>query len=491
MFFAASIFFALNGITFGSWAARVPDIARDLQLTPATLGAALFCISLGALASMQVTGFLCARFGSRRVGQVTVPCFATTLPLPALAGNLPELCGALLVFGLASGAANVAANSLGVEVEARAKRPMMSSLHAVFSLGGLVGSAAGGVLAGLLPAVLHLSSVAGVCLLVCAWLTRVIDKVTGPAREPSPRRRRARHSKTEPAGSHLISVNLLPEQTAPSLPGRFSSHTAVIITLGGIAACTAFAEGALGDWGALHLRENLHASPGLAAAGYALFSLAMAIGRMAGHRLVARLGDTRMLLGGTLLAAGGTLAVSFGASLPIALSGFLMVGLGLANVFPLAIGRAGVLNGAKGVGLAATVGYVGPLAGPPLIGLLAGQAGLRTALSGVGVLVLLASVLSVVVAVEAPRATSVAAAWRVRYARTRDRAAVARTQVTAVRRTGLGLNRATRNVTMRLGSTATRITVTAHTLGVVSREQAAVLTLSAQAQQSANESANA
>ncbi|MCE0537128.1 MFS transporter [Kineosporia rhizophila] len=450
MFIAAAIFFALNGLTFGSWAARVPDVARNLALTPSTLGAALFCMSLGALASMQPTGHLCARLGSKHVGIVAVATFAVVLPLPALAGNLTELCLALFFFGMASGAANVAANSLGVEVEARAKRPVMSSLHAVFSLGGLAGSAAGGLLAGITPATLHLSSITGLSLVVCAWLAGVIDKVVEPPRERPVHRHRGRHAHAgEAVARPLISVNLLPPDAIRVLPGRFTSRLRVIVALGAIAACSSLAEGALGDWGALHLRENLEAHPGIAAVGYALFSLAMATGRIAGPRLITRLGDTRVLLGGTLLAAAGALATALGPSLPVALTGFLLVGLGLANVFPLAIGRAGLLNGARGVGLASTVAYLGPLAGPPVIGLVADQVGLRTALTGVSLMVLVATGLALAVADQVPSAISVAAALRARCARAR--AALA----------GQGAE---------LAGLRTRLSNTAHTMGAVSRE---------------------
>jgi MFS family permease len=436
VFITAAIFFALNGITFGSWAARLPDVVRDLHLTPSTLGAALFCISLGALASMQLTGHLCARAGAKRVGMVAVATFGVVLPLPALAGNLPELGFALFFFGMASGAANVAANSLGVEVEARAKRPVMSTLHAVFSIGGLAGCTAGGLLATFCPVALHLSAVTLVSVLTCGWLATVIDKVAEPLRERSAHGRRGRHARTrdgaipfEPVGRQVISVNLLPPDAVRAAPGRLTSGLVVILALGAIAACSSFAEGALGDWGALHLREDLHANPGLAAAGYALFSLAMAVGRLAGHRLITRLGDTRVLLCGTLLAAVGTLATALGSSLPVALGGFLLVGLGLANVFPLAIGRAGLLRGAKGVGLASTIAYLGPLAGPPLIGLVAGQAGLRIALAGVSVLVLAATGLSLAVAEQVPSTISVAARLRALQARcAQARAAVSAAQ---------------------------------------------------------------
>ena len=167
--------------------------------------------------------------------------------------------------------------------------------------------------------------------------------------------------------------------------------TAVLVVLGAIAGCTAFGEGALTDWGALLLRQELSAPSTLAAAGYAGFSLAMAFGRLFGGRMLQTWGERRLLVGGTLLAAAGALAVVTTSTLWLALAGFVVVGLGLANVFPLAIARAGVLGGARGIALATTVGYTGLLGGPPAIGLLAEVAGLPVALGSVAVLAVAAA----------------------------------------------------------------------------------------------------
>ena len=151
--------------------------------------------------------------------------------------------------------------------------------------------------------------------------------------------------------------------------------------LGVVAGCTAFGEGALTDWGALLLQEELGASVTLGALGYACFASAMAGGRLLGGRLVVALGERRLLAGGGLVAAVGGLLVVAGPSLEAALTGFVLVGLGLANVFPLAIARAGFIGGASGIALATTVGYTGLLGGPPVIGLLAERLGLPLALS--------------------------------------------------------------------------------------------------------------
>lgn len=365
---AVAALFALDGFVFGTWAARVPDVAARVGADHGTLGLALLCLSLGALACMQLTGALAARLGPGLVAALAAVAVCATAVLPGLAASVPALCAALLAFGAATGAVNVAANSVGVQVEARAGRPVLSGLHAAFSFGGLGGALLGGLAATVLAVPAHLVVVAGAGLLLTAVLVPVLvgadaaPVVEAPAHEDAPRRR----------------------------------PTAVLVVLGCIAGATAYGEGALTDWGALHLREDLGATSGLAAAGYAGFALAMACGRLAGGALVARLGEQRLLVGGTLLAAAGALLAVTTPSVVLALAGFGVVGLGLANVFPLAIARAGALGGSRGIALSTTVGYTGLLGGPPAIGFLAAHAGLPVAL---GTVALLAGVAAVLVAV--------------------------------------------------------------------------------------------
>ena len=372
---AVAAVFALDGAVFGSWAARVPDVAASVGVGHSALGVALLCLSIGALAAMQVTGALCARLGAGVVATVGALLLCVSVVLPGLATSMPGLCAALLVFGAATGMVNVAANAVGVSVERRLGRPLLSGLHAGFSFGGLAGALLGGLLATVAGVAAHLVLVGALGLLVTAWAGRALVGADGP-----------RSAAPGPAAEE----------------GR-SRPTAVLVVLGAVAGCTAFGEGALSDWGALHLREELGATTALAAAGYAGFSLAMACGRLAGGRLVAALGERRLLTGGAVLAAAGGVAAVTATTVPTALAGFVLVGLGLANVFPLAISRAGVLGGARGIALATTVGYTGLLGGPPLIGLLAEHAGLPAALATVPLLALVAAVLALSVAGDALR----------------------------------------------------------------------------------------
>jgi MFS family permease len=171
----------------------------------------------------------------------------------------------------------------------------------------------------------------------------------------------------------------------------------LVLLLGVVALCDAYGEGALADWGTLHLSADLHATASVAAGGFAAYSLAMTTGRLSGTRLVERFGPTRVLVTGAGVACGGMLVAALSPWLPLALAGFLLVGLGLANIFPLAIDRAGALNGPKGVATASMLGYGGMVLGPPIIGFLAQGVGLPTALVSVAVLAGLAGVAALVV----------------------------------------------------------------------------------------------
>jgi MFS family permease len=368
---AVAILFALDGFAFGTWAARIPDVSAQVGASHSSLGIAVLCLSVGALACMQATGALSARLGAGPVSAIAAALVCVAIALPGMATSVPQLCVALVFFGGATGAVNVAANSLGVQVEARWGRPLLPSLHAGFSFGGLAGALVGGLLSAAVGVAPHLVGVTVAGLLVLAWIGPTLVR----ADEAAPRAGAAPAAQEHADGR------------------RGGTPTAVLVVLGAVAGCTAYGEGALTDWGALYLREDLGATPVLAAAGYAGFSLAMACGRMAGSKLVVALGEDKLLVGGALLAAVGMLTAAWSGSVTVALAGFVLVGLGLANVFPLAIARAGALGGAGGVALASTVGYSGLLGGPPLLGFLAEHTGLPVALSTVSVLAVVAALL--------------------------------------------------------------------------------------------------
>jgi MFS family permease len=374
---AITVLFTADGFIFASWAVRIPAVKAAIGASPASLGIALLGASAGAIATMTLTGALCRRFGSPRVAVLCCAWLSLALLLPALAHSALELGLALVVFGIGYGGLNVAMNSLAVDFVGALRRPVLPSFHAAWSLGGLAGSALGGLAAAVLGPLPHFALVAVGGLVVtaaCGWVV-----LTRPVPPPPPA-----EQDEVPNGGGL--------NPAPS-PGRTAVWRTVLL-LGAIALCATYAEGAISDWGALHLREDLGAAAGLAAAGYSSFALAEACGRLAGSWLLARLGQTRLLVAGGVVTFAGMLAAALSPVLPLALAGFALAGLGVANAFPAAMGRVGALAGPNGVAAASTFGYAGFLLGPPVIGFLASATSLRLALTTVSLLALVAIVLA-------------------------------------------------------------------------------------------------
>jgi MFS family permease len=393
---AITVFFAVDGFIFASWAVRIPAVKTAVGASPAALGVALLGASGGAIATMMLTGALCRRFGSARVVVLSCAWLSLALLLPALARSALALGLALVVFGIGYGGLNVAMNSLAVDLVAVLRRPVMPSFHAAWSLGGLAGSALGGLAA---PALSPLSHFALVCVLglcVTATCGRFILIHPVPAPLPVP----ASDQLPGPGGSGGATGTGLtaerPGEAGPR-PAPSTGHPGVwraVVLLGVIALCSTYGEGAISDWGALHLREDLGVAAGLAAAGYAAFALAEACGRLAGSWLLARLGQTRVLIFGGVVTCIGMLAAALSPVLPLALAGFALAGLGVANAFPTAMARVGILAGPNGVATASTFGYAGFLLGPPIIGFLATAVSLRVALTTVSLLALVAIALA-------------------------------------------------------------------------------------------------
>ena len=159
----------------------------------------------------------------------------------------------------------------------------------------------------------------------------------------------------------------------------------LVLLLGVLAACSTYGEGSASDWGALRL-HGLGAGAGLAAAAYAAFALAEACGRLAGSWLLARFGQRTVLVSGGIATCAGMLFAAFAPSIPVVVAGFALAGLGVANAFPAAMTRVGLLAGPHGVAIASTLGYGGLLLGPPTIGFLAGTLGLGPSLATVSLL---------------------------------------------------------------------------------------------------------
>ena len=394
---AIMVFFAVDGFIFASWAVRIPAVKAAVGASPAALGIALLGASGGAIATMMLTGALCRRFGSARVVVGGAAWLSLALLLPALARSAPALGLALVVFGIGYGGLNVAMNSLAVDLVAAARRPIMPSFHAAWSLGGLAGSALGGLAALALTPLAHFSLVCLLGLAVTVICGRIILATPlPPAHEDTAHEAPAATADGSGAAPAVPPATAVPNGSMPGHPAppRHAGVWRTVLLLGVIALCSTYGEGAISDWGALHLHVDLGAAAGLAAAGYASFALAEAAGRLAGTWLLARLGQTRVLVYGGLVTCAGMLAAALSPVLPLALLGFALTGLGVANAFPTAMSRVGILAGPNGVATASTLGYAGFLLGPPIIGFLATGLSLRIALTTVSLLAVLGIVLA-------------------------------------------------------------------------------------------------
>jgi len=351
---ATSAVFFLNGAGMASWVVRIPALRDRLRLDEGALGLALLGVAAGALVAMPIAGYLTARFGSRPVTRAAAVAFAGSLALPALAPNLALLTLVLLLLGVGNGALDVAMNAQAATVERRYGRPIMSSFHALFSLGGLAGAAIGGVVAGQgVAPTIHLAVAAVLAGALALLVTRSLLSATSDA--------------------------------APG--GSFRRPSRALLALGVVAFCVLIGEGAMADWTAVYLRDVTGAGAGMAAAGYAAFSFAMATGRLVGDTLTLRLGALRLVRWGGVLAASG-LATGLTLGTPwAAIVGFGLVGAGLSVLFPTVLGLASRLrdtSSAHSIALVSTFGYTGFLVGPPLIGLVAHAFTLRV---GLGLLV--------------------------------------------------------------------------------------------------------
>ncbi len=354
------LIFLVSGIGMAAWAPMVPYAKARLGLDDAQLGLMLLAFGGGSMASMPFVGWLSHRFGNRRVIVASGWLLCLALPVLALAPNVAVLTAALLYFGVMLGAVDVAMNAHAVEVERRDGRVLMSGFHGLFSLGGLAGAAGMSVLLALgLPLPLAALAVSALLAALVLYLRDgLLPNVDGAAAGHAP----------------------------------FRMPHGVVLLLGLLCFVSFMAEGSMLDWSAVFLRDFRGFAPSAAGIGYACFSVAMALGRLTGDRLIQRIGPVwAVRVGAGLAATGFALAASVpwpGASL----AGFVLVGLGASNIVPVMFSAAGRLPGSSpAIAIAAVtmLGYAGLLSGPALIGFISRLAGLPLALAVVAGLLLL------------------------------------------------------------------------------------------------------
>ncbi|GGJ83934.1 MFS transporter [Deinococcus aquiradiocola] len=388
---ATSTTFLVNGLVLATWVLHIPDVRDRLHLSDAQVGTAILFIAVGSMFSMPLSGPWIARHGSAAVTRLFGLLFCLSLPLPFLAPSLPLLCLALAAVGLTNGAMDVAMNAQGVAVERQMDRPVLSSFHAWFSFGNL-----GGALLGSVLLAAHVGTWTHVLAVLAVSLALLL--ASGPHLLP---RSWDRHDPAPTGGPSTLRQRL---HLSPA-----------VLTLGLLCFLGMLGEGATGDWGGLYFRDVLQVGGGLAGAGYTAFTLAMTLARIFGDRWRSRHGETTLMLGGSLVSGAGVLLAILAPSLPgasggagpwVAVTGYALTGFGVANLVPVLYGSAGRALNAQGLAQVATLGYLGFLAGPPLIGYVAHFLGLRAGLGVIALSLLLVAALAptVFTRLRAPRA---------------------------------------------------------------------------------------
>jgi MFS family permease len=346
---AVAAAFMINGASFGTWAARIPAVKAQTGLDAAGLGFALLGASLGAVLTMTFGGWLGSKFGTHVMTPLTTVGCAVMMVFIGASFNFASLTVSLLIFGVSQGTMDVSMNANGIAVEHAGAGPIMSRLHACWSIGAFVGALASTQVAALGIPVLPEFAVAA----------------TGFA-----------------IGGVILRFAMLPDKHSEG-GGRLRLPTGPLVLLGALALCGLMAEGSATDWSGVYLQSTMNASQGVAGLAVTTFAGCMAIARLAGDRLSLLLGSARLVSAGAALAALG-LGLALATQNPaVAIVGFGMMGLGLAAVVPTLFRAAGSQPGipaSVGIAAVSTMGYAGGLVGPPLIGTVAAAVTLRGSL---------------------------------------------------------------------------------------------------------------
>ncbi|MGN6316388.1 MFS transporter [Trinickia sp.] len=365
--FATMALFFIAGMAYASWGVHVPTVRDKFQLDPAMLSVALFVLTGGSIAATVANAKWIARAGTRRAclvgGLVMSASMALILAMPTYALLLPVLAA----FGAGMATMDVAMNAEASAVEQALGRPIMSSLHGMFSLGGMIGAGIGGL------ALSH-GMASAVHMLLAALVCVVVLVVACPAVLPH-----IPHTESHHGGARA---------------SRWRSP--VLWALGAVALIALIAEGAMYDWAAVYMRDVVRSTPAFASAGYAAFTGAMAAGRFAGDVVRARFGAVQLVFASGSIAFAGMVAALVLPFSVTALIGFAMMGIGLANMMPVLFAAAMRVKGihaAEGLAHVASIAYVGLLFGPVLIGGVAQVANLSI---GLAVVALCAALVAVI-----------------------------------------------------------------------------------------------
>jgi MFS family permease len=350
---AVKIAFFLNGFIYANWVSRLPRIQELYNADNGTIGIVLLSLSLGAVFAMPFTGWMILRHGSRRITLFSLIAYCAFVPLIPFMQTISTLILLYLLMGIVTGMLDVAMNAQAVMIEREYRKPIMTSFHALFSIGMALGAWCGALFAELKYDLAHHFSLTVLVSLAAAfWVSR----------------------------------NLIHDKPSSTDSGGplFRIPNKALISVGIIAFCCMMGEGAMADWTVNYMENIALAAQSVAPIALSAFATAMTVGRIFGDKVRAMYGDAILIIGGGIIATSGLLlSVIF--PLPyVAITGFFLVGLGLSTIVPIAYSIAGNAKDLpSGVGLAmvTTVGYSGFLFGPPIIGFVADLSDLRVGLS--------------------------------------------------------------------------------------------------------------
>jgi MFS family permease len=362
---AVNAIFFINGFMHANLASRLPRLQELFSLSNSKLGLVLLSTSIGAVIAMPFTGWLIIKNGSRRVGVLSVFFYCLMFPLITL---MPGTAGLIVIFfmmGITAGMLDVSMNAQAVMVEKGMGKPIMTSFHALFSIGMAAGAFCGSLFEDIHFSLgQHLALITGLCLAAAFWVRFYLIHDKPDASEGGP---------------------------------AFQLPTAAMVSIGIIAFCCMLGEGAMADWSTNYLEKISKAPRSMAPLGLSAFALAMTAGRILGDSARSKFGDRALMVVCSLISTTGILTAISWTNPYIVITGFFLVGLGLSVIVPIAYSIAGNSNElSPGVGLAmvTTVGYTGFLFGPPVIGFLADWTNLRIAMMFVAGLFIAMTILS-------------------------------------------------------------------------------------------------
>lgn len=360
---AIAMTFLLRGFVQGSWYPRIPGVVADVNVNPAQLGFIFFLFALGNMVAFTVAARFITRIGSPRTHSLFALPFALTVVALSLAPATVQFAIGMFVFGFLTGGFDISTSVQGAVVERKTRRPIMSSLYGLFSVGALVGSLSSGLLAQAGVAISYQFAVIGVIaipLTLLSTMSMLPDDVVPASSAPRTRR-------------------------LPSLPPK------ALWPLGLMIVCVALGEETVNNWAAMYLRDALDASPAIGSLAYTAFAVATAVGRLVGDSVMARVGVDRTLMTGSMIAAFGVGAGMIINESWAVIVGYTLMGLGLSVVVPVTYRRANDIPGvsrASAVATVASIGFIGFLIGPLIIGAIADFISLRAAFSAASVVLL-------------------------------------------------------------------------------------------------------